>query len=196
MSPPSSLAPGYLIAAPNMQDPNFAKTVVLMAEHNEEGAVGFILNKETPLSLGFFLQGVDEDLAEIAESSGCGDLPVLVGGPVQNNVAWVLYPYQEDEELDEGSMRVGDQLVLGASMDTLRAFVSGQRPGPFHVLLGYAGWGENQLEDELLQGAWLPLSLGEDLAFSYSSEECWEEGVARLGLVPGAFMMGGPGAKA
>lgn len=196
MSLSSQLAPGYLIAAPNMQDPNFSKTVVLMAEHNEEGAVGFILNRETPLSLGFFLHGVDDELAEIAEASGCGDHPVLIGGPVQNNVAWVLYPYRDGQELEEGSMRVGDQLVLGASMDTLRAFVSGERPGPFHVLLGYAGWGEQQLEEEISQGAWLPLSLGEDLAFSYSSEECWEEAVVRLGLIPGGFMMGGPGAKA
>jgi putative transcriptional regulator len=192
---PQPLAPGYLIAAPSLDDPHFERAVVLMAEHNEDGAVGFIINRPTPLSLGFFLQGIDAELAQMAEESGCDDNPVFLGGPVQNNIAWVLY-LDDGRPLDEGSMRVGPSLILGASMDTLRAFVSGRRRGPFHVLLGYSGWGQQQLEGELLQGAWLPLDMTDDLSFLIPIEDRWEQAILRLGLTPGGFMMGGPGAKA
>lgn len=192
----TELSPGLLISAPNMADSNFAQSVVLMAEHDEEGAIGFVLNKPTPIRLGILLEGVDEDLAEAAHLSGLGDRPVFIGGPVQRHVAWVLYIRDKDEDLDEGSIEVGDTLVIGASIDTLRAFVTGQRTGPFHVLLGYAGWGEKQLEEEISQGSWLPLELGADFAFDVPPEERWEEAVRRLGVTPGAFLMGVPGAKA
>jgi len=179
-----------------MADPHFSRSVVLMAEHNNEGAIGFILNRPTPLTLEGLLQSVDKELADIAMDKGLGDRPVLLGGPVQRHIAWVLYQREQDDELDEGSIGVGSQLVVGASLDVLRAFVSGEKPGPFHVLLGYSGWGGQQLEGEITQGSWLPLELGDDLAFETEIEECWDEAVKRLGLVPGGFMMGGPGAKA
>ncbi len=193
---PSELAPGFLIAAPNMDDPNFSKSVILMAEHNDDGAIGFIVNKPTPLTLGVLLFGVDEDLADMAAQNGLGGLPVLLGGPVQRHIAWVLYKRQEDEILDEGSISVGDVLTLGASMDTLRAFISRQRTGPFQVILGYSGWGEQQLEGEITRGSWLPLDLENTLAFDTPVESCWDEAVKLLGLTPGGFMMGGPGALA
>ena len=191
----SQLAPGFLIAAPSMTDPHFSGSVVLMAEHNDEGAIGFILNRPTPLTLCTLLQSVDKDLADIASDKGIGDRPVLLGGPVQRHIAWVLYQRQREEELDEGSIGVGSQLAVGASIEILRAFVNGEKPGPFHVLLGYSGWGEQQLEGEITQGSWLPLELEDDLAFETEIEECWDEALKRLGLIPGAFMMG-PGAKA
>lgn len=194
----SDLAPGLLIAAPTMKDPNFAHSVVLMAEHGPEGAVGFIMNKPTPITLGRFLGGVDEDLVYLAEENGCSHELVMLGGPVQNHVAWVLYIRQEDdEELDEGSFAVGEELVVGASMETLRAFVGGKRKGPFKVMLGYAGWGEEQLEEEIGEGSWLPMDLDDELAFSEEAGmDFWETAMKGLGLVPGQFMMGGPGASA
>lgn len=192
----SEIAPGLLIAAPNMRDPNFARSVVLMAEHGEDGAIGFIVNKPTPLTLGTLLHGVDEDLAREVEDSELAARLIHIGGPVQRHIAWVLYRRDDDEVLDEGSITIGDELVVGASMDTLRAFVTGERNGPFQVLLGYSGWGEQQLEGEITRGSWLPLELGDDLAFGVPAEDCWEEAVKRLGLIPGGFMMGGGGALA
>jgi putative transcriptional regulator len=193
----SDLAPGLLIAAPNLLDPNFAKSIVLMAEHNEDGAVGFILNRETPITLNVFLKGVDKDLAAVAEDHGIGGEHVLVGGPVQRHIAWVLYQRQNgDDDLDEGAIKVGDGLVVGASMDILRSLVSRERSGPFYVLLGYSGWGTQQLESELGHGSWLPLALGDDLAFGTPIEDRWEVAVRRLGLEPGGFIMGGSGASA
>lgn len=192
----SALAPGYLIAAPSLKDPNFARAVVLMAEHSETGAVGFIINRPVSLELGMLLTSVDEDLVDEAERTGCSHQRVMVGGPVRHNVAWVLYRAQEEEVLDEGSIRVGERLVVGASIDVLRAFVRGERPGPFYVLLGYSGWGEAQLEEEIASGAWLPLELAEELAFDVPREDCWEEAIRRLGLTPGGFFMTGGGAMA
>ena len=193
---PSELAPGFLIAAPNMSDPHFARSVVLMAEHNAEGAIGFIVNRPTPLTLSVLLQSVDKDLALIARDKGIGEQPILLGGPVQRHIAWVLYQRNLGDDLDEGSIGVGPLLAVGASMDVLRAFIEGDKTGPFHVLLGYSGWGEQQLEGEITRGSWLPLDLGDDLAFEIETDDCWDEAVKRLGLIPGGFMMGGSGAMA
>ncbi len=192
----NTIAPGYLIAAPNMVDPNFAKAVVLMAEHTVEGAIGFIVNKPTPVDLGLLLRSVDEDLAELAETNGMAHLPVMLGGPVQKHIAWVLYKRLPGAEPDEGAIAIGEELTVGASIETLRSFISGQRTGPFRVLLGYSGWGQKQLEGELFGGSWLPLDLVEGLTFNSEQDEIWNDAVRHLGLTPGAFTMGPSGGQA
>lgn len=192
----TQLAPGFLIASPNLKDPNFARTVVLMAEHGREGAVGFIVNRPTNMPLAVLLRGVDRELAESVADSELSDMKVLVGGPVQRHVAWVLYHRQEGEDLRQGTIAVGERLVLGASMEELRRLVHGELPGPFHVLLGYSGWGTFQLEGEITHGAWLPMELVSDLTFDVPAERRWEFAVERLGLTPGGFLMTGGGAKA
>ncbi len=192
----TELAPGILVAAPSMDDPNFAGTVVLMAEHGEDGAVGFVLNKPAPLTLLGLLDKVDQDLLDEAKAQGVTDQHVLMGGPVQKHIAWVLYRREDDGELDDGSIPIGEELCVGASLDTLRACVRGEKKGPFHVILGYSGWGEQQLEGEIGHGAWLPLDLGDDFAFEVPIDERWDTAIRRLGLVPGGFFMGGSGAEA
>jgi len=191
----SPLAPGYLVAAPNLKDPNFAQTIVLMAEHGSDGAIGFIVNKSTSITLETLLNSVDSELAIAAKEAGIGDQEILVGGPVQNNIAWILY-HKDGSELDEGSIAVGDELVLGASMDTLRSLVLDERKSPFIVFLGYSGWGVKQLEDEIGVGSWIPLEMSHDLTFDVPIDDRWDDAVKRLGLVPGGFIMGGPGASA
>lgn len=192
----TGLAPGFLIAAPGLVDPHFARTVVLMAEHTSEGAVGFIVNRPTEITLEELLRGVDEGLAEAVEGREVASMRVLIGGPVQRHVAWVLYRRERGEPVDEGAVTVGEHLVLGASMELLRSLVQGERQGPFHVLLGYSGWGNQQLEGEIATGSWLPMGLEGDLTFEVPMPSRWDEAVRRLGLVPGGFMMGGPGAQA
>jgi putative transcriptional regulator len=192
---PTGLAPGFLVAAPALQDPNFAGSLVLMAEHHGEGALGFVVNRAGSISVADVLGGLDEKLAAIAEAAGRAGAPVLVGGPVQPERLWILFrPGPSAPE--EGAVRVGAGLALGGSRELLEALVRARDAGPFQLLLGYSGWAPLQVENEVSQGAWIPLPLHEDLVFEVPLEKRWETAVRRLGLDPTGFLVGGGGAKA
>jgi len=190
----TSLALGFLVAAPNLKDPNFSNTLILMAEHNEQGALGFVINRSLPVGLKDLLEGViDEDLEIVHRDPEV--FPVLWGGPVQTRSVWVLFE-RRGEVLSENEIAINDHLAIGASEGLLEAFVSGARPGHFHILLGYAGWGPQQLEEETASGAWLPLDVKDTLIFEEPIAERWEAALREWGLVPGGFIMGGAGGLA
>ena len=192
---PTGLAPGFLVAAPALADPNFAGSLVLMAEHHPEGALGFVVNRPGPITVADVLQGIDGGLRALAEARGRGRAPVLVGGPVQPERLWILFrpgPHAPEE----GAVTVGAGVALGGSRELLEALVRAESPGPFALLLGYAGWAPLQLEREVAAGAWVPMRLHEDLVFEVPLEHRWESAVRRLGLDPSGFMVGGGGASA
>lgn len=189
------LAPGLLIASPSLFDPNFSGSVVLMAEHGEGGALGFIVNRPSQMRVRDVLSGVDEDLVKMARHTDLEAGHVLWGGPVQPQGLWILYRPSLGG-LEEGSVQLAEDLALGASRELLESILRGGRSGPFHLLLGYAGWGPKQVEHEAATGSWLPLGLEDDLVFEVPFESRWDTAVRRLGLMPGGFMMGGPGAQA
>jgi putative transcriptional regulator len=193
---PAGLAPGFLVAAPALGDPNFAGSLVLMAEHNDEGALGLIVNRAGPVSVAEVLGSVDSDLRLAGESSGRNALPVLMGGPVQPERLWVLFRPGAVAADAAGSLPVGEGLALGGSRELLEALVRTPGAGPFQLLLGYAGWAPMQVENEVAQGAWVPLRLQADLVFEVPLEHRWETAVRRLGLDPGGFLVGGGGAQA
>jgi putative transcriptional regulator len=195
---PSGLAPGFLVAAPALTDPNFAGSLVLMAEHHGEGALGFVVNRAGPVTVAEVLESVDEDLRRAAEASGCAAAPVLVGGPVQPERLWILFRPGFVAADAEGAVSVGAGLSLGGSRELLDALVRAPGSGdPFLLLLGYAGWAPMQAEREIAAGAWVPLALdGSDLVFDVPLEQRWEAAVRRLGLEPGGFIVGGGGASA
>jgi putative transcriptional regulator len=194
--PASALAPGLLVAAPALTDPNFAGSLVLMAEHHAEGALGFVVNRTAPLSVAELLGGVDVTLRGAAEEAGRAEGPVLVGGPVQPERLWILFRPEPGRELADGEMvKVGEDLALGGSRELLESLV--RHPGAaFVLLLGYAGWAPMQLEKEIASGAWVPMPLTSDLVFDVPLEKRWETAVRRLGLDPGEFLVGGGGAQA
>jgi putative transcriptional regulator len=192
---PAGLAPGFLVASPSLGDPNFDGSLVLMAEHHGEGALGFVVNRPGPISVADVLRGLEGGLAEAAQASGRLDGQVLVGGPVSPERLWILHrPGLIPAE--EGAVHVGDGLALGGSKELLEALVRQPTAGPFLLLLGYAGWAPMQVEQEVSSGAWLPLPLHEDLVFDVPTGERWDTAVRRLGLTPGGFMVGGGGAQA
>ncbi len=193
------LAPGLLVAAPTLVDPNFARSVVLMAEHRPEGSLGFIVNRPAPVELGEILAEVDKQLWRDAQAAGRTDAAVLLGGPVQPERLWIMYrpsdlPRGADLP-DDGVIRLDDQLAVGGSRELLENVVRAPA-GPYQLILGYSGWGPLQVEQEVGAGAWLPLLLQRDLVFDVKLADRWEVAVRRLGLTPGNFSMGGGGARA
>ena len=181
-----SLAPGLLIASPPLGDPNFDRTVVLLALHSEEGALGFVVNRTAArLTLG-----------ELLEHAGYEGLspdssPVWIGGPVQPQSAWVLLD-DPTVEPGEGVIEVGSRLRVSSSraqFDQIAEQLRKRRRGRgglarLMVMLGYSGWAPEQLEGEIARGAWLPVPLDESIVFDVDAEERWEKAFALLGLKP------------
>jgi putative transcriptional regulator len=192
---PAGLAPGFLVASPALRDPNFAGSLVLIAEHHGEGALGFVVNRPAPLAVADVLEGIDGGLKRVAEATGRAGGIVLIGGPVQPERLWILFRPGPGADLT-GAVEVGEELALGGSRELLEGLVR-ERPNiPFVLLLGYAGWAPLQAENEIAAGAWVPMPLASDLVFEVPLEKRWEVAVRRLGLDPGEFLVGGGGAQA
>lgn len=180
-----SLAPGFLIASPPLGDPNFDRTVVLLALHGEEGALGFVVNRAAPLALGELLEHAGYEGGHEDRS------PVWLGGPVQPQSGWIL---TDDLGLSgEGVIEVGPRLRVSSSraaFDRVAAEAGGPTMAAHRrlVVLGYSGWGPSQLESEIARGAWLPTPLDERVLFECAADERWERAYANVGLKPGHVM--------
>jgi len=191
----SGLAPGYLVAAPGLRDPNFARSLVLMVEHTPDGSLGFIVNRPSPVTAGELLEQVDPALRAEAERRDLAGASVMVGGPVQPERLWILHRPDPLSE-PEGHLVLPGALAVGGSRELLEALVRAPTPSPFLLLLGYSGWGPLQVEREVTMGGWIPLPFEVALTFGVPFEARWDEAVKRLGLTPGGFSVGGGGAQA
>jgi putative transcriptional regulator len=184
-----TLAPGLLIAAPTMIDPRFEKSVILLAEANEDGALGFVINRRTPFTFSDISDELPFELAESARHE-----VVHYGGPVSPERGWVLYRGKPEPDDDpESVLQVDEDIRLAATLDVLARFVTHETQEPFKLLLGYAGWAPSQLETELKEGSWLPLDLDAAFVFETPTEQLWEQALKQLGLAPGGFVMGSGG---
>ncbi len=152
-----------LLAIPGLPDPNFAQTVTCMCEHNESGALGFIINKVHPLLTG---NELFDDL-NIEYDKSIDSLQIYLGGPVQPSGVFVLHgpPFEWNETL-----RVTPWLALSNSRDILEAIALQKGPRLFMILLGCAGWGPMQLDNELSDAAWLTCPMSEEILFSTRTE--------------------------
>lgn len=170
-----SLAGQLLLAMPTLTDPNFSRSVVLICEHNPEGALGLIVNRPLQLHLGQILEQLKlgQAGAEVAAR------PVFSGGPVETQRGFVLHDAPEDFS---DSLQVGDALAITASETVLAAIVRSAGPRRFLVALGYSGWGAGQLERELAENAWLSAPSSPTLVFDTAVEERWREAAARIGV--------------
>ncbi|HET6923911.1 MAG TPA: YqgE/AlgH family protein [Anaeromyxobacteraceae bacterium] len=190
-----SLAPGFLVAAPALADPNFDGSLVLMARHGPEGALGFVVNRVAPVSTADVLAAVDGPISRAARAAGRDSGAVLLGGPVRTEQLWVLC---RPSALPPGEdfLAVGSGLALGGSREILEAVATAPDRSPFLLFLGYSGWGPLQVEHEVGAGAWVPMPLHEDLVLDVPLDARYDEAVRRLGLTPGGFTVGGGGAQA
>jgi len=176
-----ALAPTLLLSMPQLLDPNFARSVVLLCEHAPEGAFGLVVNRPSDVSAAEAVR-LEPPLVE------ANDMPLLIGGPVDPQRGWILTAQAPEAVEHRG---VGAGLYLSASPVLLRRVLSA-RPIPrrTHVLAGYAGWGPGQLDAELAQSAWLTLPVELDLIFEIPAAASWEMAIRRLGADPHLLQMG------
>ncbi|MCB9778301.1 MAG: YqgE/AlgH family protein [Alphaproteobacteria bacterium] len=164
------MQPSFLIASPQMTDRWFEKTVVLLCQHDEDGALGLVINREGPVGIGDVLERMDLP-------GGAPDQPTLWGGPVSESSGFVLWRGRADD--DEG-WNPGDQVAVSPSADRLESLAqAGQR---FHLALGYAGWGPGQLEGEIEGGSWLVADIDGELVMEAPIEQRYDRALALLGL--------------
>lgn len=170
-----SLANHFLIAMPSLADPNFARSVTLICEHSEEGAMGIVINRLTDLRL----RDIFEQLDIKANSSSTADSIVYLGGPVQNNRGFVLH---EPIGNWESTLPVTDTLGVSTSRDILEAIAHNRGPEKFLVALGYAGWGAGQLEREITENSWLSGPASRDIVFELPVEHRWKAAAQLMGI--------------
>jgi len=182
--PSSSLAPSLLVAMPQLQDPNFKRSVVLLVHHDGEGTFGLVVNRPADVTLDVVLDDLEVDWR------GDRNQPLAWGGPVQPNTGWVLFGDGAPVEIDDAN-ELTPGLSVAGSLDALRKLAH-RPPGALKLMLGYAGWGPHQLEDELAQGAWLVAPVHPEVVFDVAPEAMWEHVVRSLGVDP-ATLVATPG---
>jgi putative transcriptional regulator len=178
---PASLAPALLIAMPQLQDPNFHHTVILLVEHNEEGSFGLVLNRSTDV--------IASEVCASLDIPWRGDPGFLIhcGGPVQPDSGWVLSGAPEpgtDRELSQ----VMEGVHFTSSIEALRSAAIDQ-PKDLRLFLGYTGWGPGQLEAELTQGAWLTAPATKQSLFEIEDRHLWKAVLRDLGVDPATLVM-------
>lgn len=169
------LSQQVLIAMPGMVDSNFAGSVTLLCQHNEEGAIGITINRLADYSLA----EVFSQLQLECNDEAIRNMPVLEGGPVAPDRGFVLHTPQEGFE---SSMAVGPDIMVTTSRDVLAAIAEGSGPEKYVVALGYAGWGGGQLEGELRENAWLTVMADSDIVFDMPVPNRFEGALGRLGI--------------
>jgi putative transcriptional regulator len=165
----------FLIAMPNMVDPNFARTLTYVCEHNEQGALGVVVNRPLDMTLALLFDRINL----VLEAPGFGAMPVYFGGPVQTDRGFVLHrpPGQW-----QATLAVNGEVALTSSRDVLESVGSSGEPSDILVTLGYAGWAAGQLEWELSQNAWLTVVAEPQIIFDLPAEERLPAAMHALGV--------------
>ncbi len=165
----------FLIAMPNLPDPNFYQTVTYICAHNDEGAMGIVINRPLEFELGEILT----QMKLTGASKPIEQTPVYHGGPVHTDRGFVLH---ETHDEWESSIHVSDSLGVTTSRDILKAIADGNGPENALIALGYAGWGSGQLEAEIKDNAWLNGPADLDVIFNTPYERRWASATALLGI--------------
>lgn len=175
MGKSDSLANQFLIAMPSLQDVNFAQTVTYICEHNENGAMGLIINRPTEIQVGEILEQMDMP----TDQSMSAGQTVLMGGPVQPERGFVLHSPLGGWE---ATMKVTGSIGVTTSRDVLAAISQNEGPTAAIITLGYAGWAAGQLEQELANNSWLTTPATREILFELPYEQRWEAAAALLGV--------------
>lgn len=168
---PTNIKPAagkLLIAEPFLTDPGFARTVVLLCEHGEEGSIGFVINRPS-------LNQINDLLPELNHAS----LPIFEGGPVQNDTLHLIHRMPEVM----GGMEILPGIYWGGSYSDLTRTMENNTldTDQIRMFIGYSGWEKGQLEEELKEGAWLVANSYDDLIFDTDAAKIWESSIRSLG---------------
>jgi putative transcriptional regulator len=170
-----NLTDHFLIAMPNMVDPHFAKSLTFICEHNDQGALGVVVNRPIEMNLHSLL----EQVSIAPEGDAFKSVPIHFGGPVQVDRGFVLHMPRGEWQ---STLAVGAEVGLTTSKDILQAVARGEGPRRMLVTLGYAGWAPGQLEHELAQNAWLTVAAKTEVIFELPAEERLPAAMALLGV--------------
>jgi putative transcriptional regulator len=178
----SELTSQLLVAMPQLDDPNFRRSVVLLVHHGTAGCFGIVLNRSLDLTIGELMQN-----SGIEWPDGVGS--VGWGGPVQPERGWVVFadddPSDTADTQDVATLEQG--LRVTGSLEMLKS-VASRPPTDVRLFLGYAGWDADQLEGELAEGAWLLAPLRREVVFDTAADDMWEHVVRGLGIDPTALI--------
>ena len=160
---------------PGMPDPRFAKAVIYVCAHNEEGAMGLVINRAME----------DISLSELLEQLGISTVPtddaisVQFGGPVEQGRGFVLH---SPDYVHDSTLVVDGQVALTGTVDILQAIAQGSGPQKSILALGYAGWGPGQLDSEILENGWLSVEADPELVFAGDLDAKWQSALTKLGI--------------
>jgi putative transcriptional regulator len=188
--PRRASAEGYLdgqllIAMPVMSDPRFARSVIYMCAHSEDGAMGLIINQRAShISFPDLLErlGILATNGEAGVGEEVGNLSIHVGGPVETGRGFVLH--SSDYHAEDSTLPIEDGVCLTATIDILKAIAAGTGPDRAILALGYAGWSPGQLESEIQANGWLNCPADPDLIFDKNLEAKYAKALAKLGIDP------------
>lgn len=171
----TNLTNQFLIAMPALADPNFARTVSYICQHNTDGAMGIVINRPLGIHLNEVLTHMEIEIS----NHSCADMTVFLGGPVQTDRGFVLH---QPAGAWESSLRITENLAVTTSRDILSAIAQGNGPDRVLVALGYAGWAAGQLEEEIAENAWLSGPSDTGVLFSVEAGGRWQAAAAGLGV--------------
>ncbi len=171
----NNLCDHFLVAMPQLNDPHFHHSVNYICDHQNKGSIGLVINR--PISLNF---------AELVEhmkipliNEEIGKHPIYWGGPLQQEHGFVLH---NNEGQWDTSLPITKALTLTTSKDIIDAIAKGQGPKHIFIALGYSGWGEGQLEDEIIKNSWLTCPAEQKIIFDYPPHKRWQAAAATLGI--------------
>ena len=174
-SPFPSLKDQLLLAMPGLQDPRFAHTVIYVCEHNEDGAMGLVINQPIDIPMSRVFEDMEVDYPE-----HIGRRPLLSGGPVQRERGFVLH--KSVDKHWESTVEVSAEISITASRDIIVDIARAQGPADSYITLGYAGWGPGQLEQELTDNTWLSIPANPDIIFDIPFPERARATAALIGV--------------
>ncbi|KOR32101.1 hypothetical protein TI05_09400 [Achromatium sp. WMS3] len=175
MQSTKSLTNQFLIAMPGLEDPNFSRTVTYICEHNEQGAMGIIVNRPINIRLGEML-----DQLEISSiHTDTRNIPIYLGGPVQTDRGFVIH---SGHQTWDSTLQIAPEINITTSRDILEAIAQGRGPTYVLIALGYAGWLSGQIEEEIGTNTWLSSPASANVLFSIPTEQRWQAAAQGLGI--------------
>ncbi|WP_347987237.1 YqgE/AlgH family protein [Methylomonas sp. AM2-LC] len=176
MNPITYLNNQFLIAMPGLADPHFFHTVTYLCQHNQDGALGIVINRPTEMKLSDIFQqmGIKTELPKVLNTR------VFAGGPVQQERGFVIHSPCEQQW--DSSISTAENITLTSSRDVLEAIAEGRGPNQYLIALGYAGWGSGQLEKEIIENAWLNTPCGEAILYETPINQRWNAAAEQLGI--------------